>query len=545
VTHAIDALLPQLSAAWQNASGAPLFAWSAASPPEVPDLVAKAARHSNGRFSQVACPGQNWLAARLLPGPYYLACPIPSNLPHQGGLQLLEVILALLDQLLADQESTRQLSEELLETRARLDGLLRSAPLSHSPAGTDRQFDHDLNIAAQIQASLLPAQFPAVPGLEVAASLKPAYRVGGDFYDLQPTAGSGYALMVGDVAGKGISAALVAALMHATLKSEAQHHSQPAELLAVINRLLYTELDRSETFVTAFLALYQTDPLSLAYASAGHTSALLWRSQDERVIEFDSTGLPLGIAPETSFAQHHIDLVPNDVLLLYSDGVTEAENASGKVFGFQALIDLLLAVHPLPAEQQLQSILAALDLHLGQVPLRDDSTLLLARVAPRPSPAQHLIPLVASAEMRSIRALTLQARQAAAGLAYPSPAERTAFLTELELAVSEIVTNIIVHAYREQPYPARLQGRIAVSADRVQIDLIDTGLDFDPASVSTPPFSAADPPTSGYGLVLARQLLDVCQYTRLPGGRNHWHLEKRLPRLAAPAGVLPVLRSLA
>jgi serine phosphatase RsbU (regulator of sigma subunit)/anti-sigma regulatory factor (Ser/Thr protein kinase) len=403
-------------------------------------------------------------------------------------------------------------------------GILVNSKLARALQEANRRLDHELDIASQIQASFLPITMPETPGLEFAATLKPAYHVGGDFYDVQPVDG-GLAIMVGDVAGKGIPAAMLTAMIHATLKSETHYISQANELLRVINHLLYDELDRSDTFITAFLAILNRDPLQLSYASAGHTAALLWRAAGQEVLELGSTGLPLGISPDVELSQSHISLAQGDVLVLYSDGITEAENDQGRVLGTQALIDLLLAAHPASAKQQLQMILKALDLHRGEVPLKDDVVLFLARVEePQLGPAR-VTPFVYPAEKSSVRALAIMVRQIAAELQFSTPSLRTDFINELELAVSEIATNIVVHAYQDYPYTGRIQGRITTYPDRVQIDMIDTGNAFKPDQRKLV-FSTGDPPTGGYGLVIARRLLDVCQYNARTDGRNHWHLEK-------------------
>jgi serine phosphatase RsbU (regulator of sigma subunit)/anti-sigma regulatory factor (Ser/Thr protein kinase) len=423
----------------------------------------------------------------------------------------------------------RQADQQLLTSAVELISVFIHTQIARQVQEANRRIDLELSIASQIQASFLPTTLPEIPELEFAASLLPAHQISGDFYDVQGVQDR-WAIMVGDVAGKGIPAAMLAAMIHATLKSEVNHHTEPAQLLQTINHLIYAELDRSDTFITAFLAVLQTQPLQLHYASAGHTTTLLWRSAEQKVHQLPSTGMPLGIFPEIQYDERHIPLEPNDVLVLYSDGITEAENDQGRVFGGQALIDLLLAGYPAPIDKQLQLIFNALDLHRGKLPLRDDVVLLMVR-ARGPQNATQIQPFVFTAEKRNVRALATQIRQVASGLSFSSPAERSAFLNDLELAVSEIATNIVVHAYRDTPYLGRIQGRVTAFPERVQVDLIDSGVAF-PSSreggqlPSNPPFSPADPPTSGYGLAIARRLLDICSYTRLPDERNHWRLEK-------------------
>ena len=219
------------------------------------------------------------------------------------------------------------------------------------------------------------------------------------------------------------------------------------------------------------------------------------------------------------------------MLLLYSDGVTEAENPQGRVFGTQALIDLLVAGYPASVGQQLHMIFTALDLHRGQIPLKDDIVLFLARARDALSEEGQITPFVFTAEKKNVRALATHVRQIANSLQFSNQSERNNYLSDLELAVSEIASNIVLHAYRGSLYTGRIQGRVTLLADRVRVDLVDSGQPFASrrSSALARANSSSDPPTGGYGLALARRLLDVCQYEQIPGERNHWVLEKRLP----------------
>lgn len=387
----------------------------------------------------------------------------------------------------------------------------------------NQRLDNELSITGQIQDSFLPTRMPDVAGLDFAARLKPAHHVGGDFYDVFSVP-DGLAIIIGDVAGKGVPAALLSALIHATLKSEVQHHYEPAELLQNINHLIYEELDRTHTFITAFLAILQTNPLGLRYASAGHTVTLLWTASSQDVLPLTSTGLPLGVTPEVQIGQKELRLDPGDVLLLYTDGITEAENEQGRVFGMQAMIDLLVAAHTAPADRQIGVILDGLDLHRGSRPLSDDVAIFLARVEDRQEIPARVIPFVYPAVNASARSLAIFSRHTAEQLDLPDTPARRRFLEEWELAVSEIATNILRHAYLSNPYHGRIQGRISVWPKRVRLDLIDSGMGYYPKP--PPPFFAHNPPESGYGMIIAHKLLDECRYTRLPSGRNHWRLEK-------------------
>lgn len=443
---------------------------------------------------------------------------VPLDLDEKGWLGLINHPTANL--MSGDQQLLLSVAEQI--------STIINAALSRAEQEDSKRINHELEIANQIQSSMLPRSMPEVTGVEFAARLIPAHRVGGDFYDVQQVP-NGIAMMVSDVAGKGVPAAMITSLMHATLKGEAQRHSDPATLLKSINRLLYDELDRTDTFVTAFLAvLHTTIPMRLTYASAGHTTSLLWSDNRGEVIQLPSTGLPLGLMPNLEITQHDVPFGQRDVVMLYSDGVTEAEDGGGKVFGMQALVDLILAFHPAPIEVQMETFFKALDLHRGNTPLRDDVAMFMARSRSMGTDKlfTSITPFVYDVNKRSIRELAILSRSLAEELLrFENPASKQTFLEDLELAVSEITTNIVLHAYGEKP--GRIQGRITTNVNEIVIDMIDSGVLYFPQEPERE-FSVLDPPMSGYGLNIAEQLLEDCTYTRLRNQRNHWQLRKVL-----------------
>ncbi len=403
---------------------------------------------------------------------------------------------------------------------------LVEASLAREAHLRDQHLRRELNIARQIQLSMLPRALPTLPDLELAALIQPAFTVGGDFYDLVVTP-ERILLLVGDVAGKGVPAAMLTALMHVTFKSEARSGASVAQILQAMHRQVYPDLDRAEMFITVALLAIERADRRFAYAGAGHTNSLWLRAADAQVVDLPSTGLPFGVLPGAEYDLVEGQLAPGDEVLLYTDGVTEVENPQGAVMGKQGLIDVLLAVHPAAGEAQLSVIRQAVEIHRSTEILHDDLAMALVRVpAPQPD-LLHLEPFVYPIEVRSARAITRFVRQQAERMRFPSPQQRQSFLDELELAVSEIATNIVTHAF-PPGRTGRVQGRVAVYPTRVVVDLIDNGEPYEPATV--PVRRAVDePPTRGYGMHIARQLLQVCAYTRMAGQRNHWHLEKRFP----------------
>jgi sigma-B regulation protein RsbU (phosphoserine phosphatase) len=207
-----------------------------------------------------------------------------------------------------------------------------------------------------------------------------AREVGGDFYDFFPLAGDRMALLIADVSGKGIPAALFMAVSRTLLKDACQRGGDPAQVLAEANRALYQGNDAC-MFVTVFLAFYDIAGGGLDYANGGHPQAWLLRATGERDV-FGCLGDPiLGIQPEHVFHTGHVQLQSGDTLFLYTDGVSEAMSPAGEPFGADRLERLLAETAALPTPEMGRRIVAALDAYQQGTPF-DDITLLILRRLP-------------------------------------------------------------------------------------------------------------------------------------------------------------------
>ncbi len=415
---------------------------------------------------------------------------------------------------------------QLLAAVADQVGALAELALSRQSRESRLRFEHELAIAAEIQESLLPVELPDLAGVEIAAFLRLASRVGGDFYDIARTRDDDIMLLLTDVAGKGVPAALLTSLVHATFQGESAHHTDPADLLEVMNQLLFADLDKAASFVTGIVGRLSTNPLRFEYASAGHVEAALWLAGENRLEFLPATGFPLGIEKNARFETQRRKLHPGDVLLLYSDGVTESEAPDGKVLGKQGLADIMHAVHPAHASDQLRTYVDALDVHRQEAPLRDDVALLLVRALEVDSEPQMVVPFVLAAEMAHASRLVDPTRMLVKELELPQDAGRQ-LADGFALALTEVVTNQMEHAYAGGP--GRIQGRLVLDRNSLTAHLYDYGIAFDAGETS--PKSAidpSDPPERGYGMRLARALTDELIYERLDGGRNHWCLRKYL-----------------
>lgn len=236
----------------------------------------------------------------------------------------------------------------------------------------------DLELAAQIQTALLPGPFPVTPRVALAALMIPANEVGGDFYthpDGRTEVGNAISLAIGDVAGKGVAAALITTMCLSAMRTEMRHIASPARALQTVSGFIVDELSRIDSFVTCALATYDTASRRLAYANAGHTAILHWSARGRALASLGATGLPLGIEIGIAIADAAVTLDPGDRVFLYTDGVTEAMAPDGALFGDERLHALIARHADLPIAA-LQA--AILDAVRAFAPVqRDDITLII------------------------------------------------------------------------------------------------------------------------------------------------------------------------
>jgi phosphoserine phosphatase RsbU/P len=204
----------------------------------------------------------------------------------------------------------------------------------------------DLELAAQIQTALLPAPFPGAPHVSLVATMIPASEVGGDFYthpDERAGEADVLALAIGDVAGKGVAAALITTVCLSAMRAEMRHVASPAQALRAVQGFIADELSRIDSFVTCILATYDPRARALQYANAGHTAILHWSAVRREVEALGATGLPLGVDIGIEVENAAVTLDPGDLLLFYTDGVTEATSPAGELYGDERLRSLFVA----------------------------------------------------------------------------------------------------------------------------------------------------------------------------------------------------------
>jgi sigma-B regulation protein RsbU (phosphoserine phosphatase) len=207
------------------------------------------------------------------------------------------------------------------------------------------RLDQELEIGAEIQRRLLPRQCPNVPGAVLAARCKPANRVGGDYYDFIPTnhnqfksnlnsskEDARWALVIGDVMGKGVPAGLIMTMLRGMLRGEVLHGNSAAGILQNLNRVMYADLENSHRFVTLFYSEYNPRTRLLSYSNAAHNPPLWWHAATKTVTRLDTMGMLIGLDANSQYENGEAQLEPGDTVIYYTDGLTDAAAAGGDRF---------------------------------------------------------------------------------------------------------------------------------------------------------------------------------------------------------------------
>lgn len=241
----------------------------------------------------------------------------------------------------------------------------------------------DLEIAREIQLWLIPSAPPAIPGLDVAFATHPANTVAGDYYDVFPRAADGNdaraLIVIADVAGKSIPAALLMATFQASLRTLSESGCSLPELTAGLNRYLSAHSRGGLRFTTAFLGELDPATGSLSYINAGHNAPVLLRAAASAVERLDVGGVPLGIRSDALYDCGQVTLCPGDLLVLFTDGVIEAVNGQEEEYGEARLLPLLQAHAQGSAAEVLRRVLQQVEFFVGGAPQHDDMTCIVLR----------------------------------------------------------------------------------------------------------------------------------------------------------------------
>ena len=243
------------------------------------------------------------------------------------------------------------------------------------------RMERELQMAREVQSSLLPRQTPHVPGWEFAARWKPAHEVAGDYYDFIPGNGEQLGIVIGDVSDKGMHSALFMAVTRSIVRASVSHASAPVEGIANANRLIYDD-SVGRMFVTLFYALLRPEVGEITYVNAGHNPALLYKQssgEQESLTELMPTGMALGILRDFPFEQRTVRLESGDCMVLYTDGVTDAIRGDRQRFGMERLRQVVLQNLPSSATEMVTSVEDAVEEFTDSAAQFDDMAIVVAK----------------------------------------------------------------------------------------------------------------------------------------------------------------------
>ena len=238
----------------------------------------------------------------------------------------------------------------------------------------------EMELARHIQLSLLPVAPPEIQGVTLAGFCLPATHVGGDYYYFGKRDNGIVDLAVADVSGHNIGAALMTTAARSVLRTQLATGSSASRILTAMNEILYEDLNRAELFITVFCASFDTFSRTLTYANSGHPPPLLFKHSAPSCHWLDADGLLMGVRENVSFEEKQIELQSGDVLLLYTDGVTEAGNGRGEMFGIERLYSILNARHREPPQAIIDAIILDVAAFSATIPMEDDVTMVVMKL---------------------------------------------------------------------------------------------------------------------------------------------------------------------
>lgn len=254
--------------------------------------------------------------------------------------------------------------------------------LDHLSAAEQRQLESELELSQAIQKALLPQEVPAIPGLDLAVFSQPAQILGGDYFDFFQFGDGVPGLAIADVAGHGISASLLMASVQTALRTLVPESDSLSDVLQRVNRFFLHNVHFT-TFVTMFLGRFDHKTHTLNYCNAGHNPPLIFRKQENggnSISWLKPTGAAIGLVEEFQISSETIPLALGDVLLLYTDGVTEAVNLQEEEFGRERLAALVRQESDLSAKELVQALRHMLQEFTSGQPLADDTTIVACKI---------------------------------------------------------------------------------------------------------------------------------------------------------------------
>jgi sigma-B regulation protein RsbU (phosphoserine phosphatase) len=392
-----------------------------------------------------------------------------------------------------------------------------------------------IDIGSEIQQTLLQGHPPQdLPGIGVAAFIMQSLRIGGDFYDFFKHNDRCLDIIIGDVMGKGIPAALmgaaiknqfVRAMNHLIVKEGIGRIPEPEEIVRRVHSELTAELIKLDSFVTLCYARVDLNGSRLSFVDCGHAKSLHFRQATGKQVVLQGENLPLGVSESEYYRQVFLPFEPGDLFVFYSDGVTEMRNEVGEFFGLERLGKFMEENGRLPPEELVRGIRRAVVSFSGTEVFSDDAACVIIKIEGAETDirlARHDLQISSDlSELLRVRAFVGELFRK-----IPPSALSEEGRSQLELAVHEAITNIIKHAYHGRP-DKLIQMEVELSSEKITFRLCHWGEGFEPGDIEPPDFED-DSRQPGLGLYIIDQVADELRYARDEDGKNCVYLVKNL-----------------
>jgi len=392
------------------------------------------------------------------------------------------------------------------------------------------KIESELRIARKIQMGMVPKLFPSSPnwkGISLFASLTPAKEVGGDLYDFFIIENKLY-YVIGDVSGKGVPASLLMAVTHSLIRSNAANFDSPSKIVKNLNKSV-SENNKENMFITLFFGILDLKTGHMKFCNGGHNPPVIAIENEVKYIEV-KPNLPVGIMEDFEFAEQETDIKPGTVLFLYTDGLTEAENAEKMLYGEEKLSEVIKENINNSPKTMIRNVIKSVNNHVNGAPQSDDLTMMAFKYE-KPFEISFKMDsktLVLTNKVEQIEDLKNFIESISEEMKFPH-----SLVNQLNVALEEAVSNIMLYAYKDVNDEEKK--KITLKAEVVKNQLIftikDSGRPFDPTLEKDPDISlsAEEREIGGLGIFIIKQVMNEVTYSRVED-ENVFVLKKKLEK---------------
>ena len=420
--------------------------------------------------------------------------------------------------------STGDEIEHLGDTMSKMENDMRGylSNLAQVTAEKER-IGTELNLATQIQNSMLPTFFPPFPDrteFDLFADMKPAKEVGGDFYDFFLLDHDHLALVIADVSGKGVPAALFMMASKIMINNRAMMGGTPKDILSFANRQICAN-NTLDMFITVWIGILEISTGTITASSAGHEYPIICKNNGKFELYKDPHGFVIGGYDEMKYRDYEIHLDPGDTLFIYTDGVTEATNEDNTLFGTERLLDTLNEVRTGSSRDILNHVHESISNFVLDAPQFDDITMLSLRYNGGGIDMKELTVRAGVEKLDEVNDFVSRTLEA-----YSCPMK---VLMQISLAVEEIFVNIANYAYAAEGGNATIRAGIEKDTNMAVITFVDRGRPYDPTAKADPDItlSAEERAIGGLGIFMVKKTMDEVSYS-YTNGCNVLTMKKKL-----------------